>query len=67
MEEALDTVDLILWGIALLVSVAFGIVGIRAYNKRSQSQKTDRGSIGIQAGGSVRIGDERKAEPERRK
>lgn len=43
------------WGVVGLI-VAFGLVyfGARAWSSK-QSQKIDRGGIGIQAGGNVKI------------
>ncbi|MFC3690965.1 hypothetical protein [Chenggangzhangella methanolivorans] len=54
----MDTNDLILWGIALIVSIIFAIAGIKAYRKyHRQDQKVGSGGIGIQSGRDTKIND----------
>jgi len=56
----METSDLILWAIALLVTIIFGILGIRSYNRKNQQyQKTKKNSEAIQAGRDVNYYDKR--------
>ena len=52
----MDIQNLILWGIALIVTIVLGVWGIRAARpKKSQNQNISGGSTGIQSGRDTRI------------
>jgi uncharacterized membrane-anchored protein YhcB (DUF1043 family) len=56
----MDAESLILWSVALIVSIVFGALGIRAVkSKRRQNQKIKGGSVGIQSGRDVTINHEK--------
>lgn len=52
----MDIPNLILWAIALIVTIILGVWGIRqARSRKSQSQDIRGGSTGIQSGRDTRI------------
>ncbi|SFN22267.1 hypothetical protein SAMN05216224_10320 [Thioclava dalianensis] len=52
----MDIPNLILWGIALIVTIVLGVWGIRASRSRkSQNQDVRGGSTGIQSGRDTKI------------
>lgn len=52
--------EIILWAVALLVAVIFGMFGFRNYrNRKSQVQKTLSKSVSIQSGRDTKINDDK--------
>ena len=52
----MDTQDLVLWGIGLIVSVIIGVWGLKTVTSRKiQNQKTGERSISIQSGRDTNV------------
>lgn len=56
----MDTTNLILWAIALVVAIIFGVLGIKSYrSKHTQNQKTSSNSVSIQSGRDTKINNDK--------
>lgn len=52
----METHELLLWAFGVIVSIVFGVAGLKAYRgKSTQIQKTGKNSVSIQSGRDTKI------------